>query len=247
MKLDTEGSRIHEVLQSDGIPITHFVYDYDGNLIERESFLSYTKYTYQDDKLIKEETATDPQVFSSTVYTEKSEFMTAINSTFNSYSDYGYASTGELTEKKNYLLIEGSFQYRSKCTYEYEDGKIIRKYLYNSDGKITQHVDYRYDQRGNVILEKDYSYLNADNKPKLITESTYKFDSKSNPFFIFRQVGEPGYFTNANNIIETKRISNNETLGINNNTDFTPKYEYNPLGCPVKEINGNTTYLYVYE
>ena len=247
MKPGMEGSRIHQILQKNGTMVTHFIYSADGNLSETESNLSYSRYTYSDGKLFKEETATDPNLLSSTIYNEKSEFMTAENAEINSYSDYEYAPNGQILSVKNYLKVDNGFEYRSRNTFEYENGKIVRKNLHDKTDKITQQTVYQYDAQGNVILEQSYSFLNSENKPELISEAAYRLDEKSNPFMIYSQLGVPGLFSNPNNIVEVNVTRYTEVKGFENQSVSNSYFEYNSFGYPVKETNGISTFLYVYE
>lgn len=68
---------------------------------------------------------------------------------------------------------------------------------------ITQFYTYEYDDHRNVINEKQYSYIFVEGTgPELIRETAYAYDDKNNPFTIFKETGNPGLYSNTNNIVE---------------------------------------------
>ena len=110
-----------------------------------------------------------------------------------------------------------------------------------------RYYTYEYDNNRNVTRQRQYSYLAQEGEgPVLIRETTYSFDNKNNPFFIFKQTGSPGIFSNPNNSTETSSTLFIEVPGIDKYTHSTSSYEYNPKGFPVKVTAGSTVYDYEY-
>ena len=213
---------------SDGRVVSNYKYNQQGNIAEWESTFFYHKYLYDDEgRLILSETAVDPQSFSAT-YVEKTTLMTSENATIGSYQTFDYGPDGKLAEITTYVRMDGSFVLTSTNSFEYEGEHIIRKNLRNEEGVITQFHTYEYDSRDNVKHEKYYSLV-ATEEPELISELSFRYDEKRNPFSVFKALGIPGLFSNANNIIEA-------------NTTYT----YNQNDYPVKVVSGSSEFSYSY-
>ena len=60
----------------------------------------------------------------------------------------------------------------------------------------------------------------------------YEFDNKNNPYQVFACEGNPGIYTNKNNIIKETSVSYNGTAESSSAELHT--YEYNSLDYPVK-------------
>ena len=224
-----------------------FLYNSDNKITEHQTFYFYERYTYDKlSRLIKREasiSASSMDLGSMMLY---NEIKTAANSPINFYTDFVY-SDNRLIKTINYSKDAKDFKMVSYQTFEYSNNKIKRKNLFTAESKLTQFTTFGYDVNGNVIEEKSYSYLFSDNgQPNLISESFFKFDDKPNPFRIFKELGEPGLFTNSNNIIETTGKSYVD-LPVRISTTKTT-YEYNVDGYPVKPINesGQTYITYNY-
>lgn len=230
---------------TDGKTISKFTYNTNGKIAESQSFYFCNKYTYDDNnRLIKEEVAVDPNIVSSSMPVEKTELMTSQNSTFTGYYLFEYDSAGKLVTQKNYFKKNGQYTYTSMITFEYEGDKIIKRNLHNSENTITQFYTYEYDQKGNVTKEKYYSYLFiSGTEPKLVSEVAFKYDDKNNPFIIYKDLGQPGIYSNTNNIIETSTISYVEVQGIDQFSTSQTTYQYNDNGFPIR-VNNAEEYLY---
>lgn len=222
-----DGLRIKSETSS-GRVISNYKYNQQGNIAEWESTFFYHKYLYDDEGLlILSETAIDSQSFSAT-YVEKTTLMTSENATIGSYQTFNYGPDGKLAEIKNYVRKDGSFVLTSTNSFEYEGKHIVRKNLRNEEGIITQFYTYEYDSRDNVKLEKYYSLV-ATEEPELISELSFRYDEKHNPFSVFKALGIPGLFSNANNIVEANIT-----------------YAYNQYGYPIKVLSGNSEFDYTY-
>lgn len=228
--------------------ISNYKYNNIGKIAEKEGTYFYSRYSYDnDDKLIKIETAVDASMLSSSLPVEKTELMTAENCTITSYQILKYNENGILSEIENYFKTGDKFELRSKQSFGIVNEKIARRNLHNENGEITQFNVYEYDKNGNVKNEKYYSYLFTEStQPKLISETSFKFDNKKNPFKIFNELGNPGLYTNSNNIIETNLIRHEETPGFDKNSTSNTSYEYNRNNYPIKVITGDSEYEYKY-
>lgn len=130
---------------------------------------------------------------------------------------------------------------------EYDGDLIVRWNLHNEEGTITKFYTYEYDNNGNVERGKHYSYLFIEgSEPRIISETSYKYDNKKNPFTIFKALGNPGLYTNTNNVIETNSILHEDTPGIDKYSTSKTTYEYNQENYPVKVISENSEYEYRY-
>ena len=94
---------------------------------------------------------------------------------------------------------------------------------------LTQYHDYTYDDRGNITRDDQYS---NNSVIKLAKTIIYEFDNKNNPYQVFACEGDPGVYTNKNNIIKETSVSYNGTAE-SRNTRLNV-YEYNSLDYPVK-------------
>lgn len=246
---DTPNDSIYAIRSVFGYGKTHekFIYNPIGKISEYQSFYFCSRFIYDDKgRLVRKEIATDPDMYSSVSH-ERSELMTSQNSTFTGFSIFEYELDGELKSVKNYFKKNELFEYTSMTSFEYDGDNIVKWNLHNSADVITQFYAYEYDNNSNVIKEKQYSYLFvAGPEPELIRETTYKYDSKNNPFRIYKETGTPGLYTNTNNIIETSSTLYLDTPGIDKYTTSKTNYDYNEKGFPVKVTIGTTVYEYVY-
>ena len=231
-----------------GKTTTQYVYNSQGKIAEREGLYFYHKYIYNGDgRLIKSESAMDPASFSSSSASlNKTTLMTAENSTISSYRIFQYDQE-KLIRVENYVERDEANELRSTNTFEYEGELISRKNLHNETGEITQYYIYEYDNRGNVENEKHYSYLfSQSTEPRIINENSFKYDNKNNPFKIFQAMGNPGLYSNTNNVIEVNTKRYEMTPGIPETSVSYTSYEYNQYDYPVKVIRATDSYEYRY-
>ena len=145
------------------------------------------------------------------------------------YSEFEYDSALRLTKKSNYFINSGNPQLTSYQTYDYENDKIVKSGTFNPQGLLTQYHDYIYDDNGNI--KRDDVYINNSGM-KLVQTITYEFDNKNNPYQVFACEGNPGIYTNRNNVIKETSVSYYGTDESRNSK--LNVYEYNSLGYPVK-------------
>ena len=231
-----------------GKTISRYIYNRIGRISERESRYSYDRYTYDNDgRLVKNESAIDLSSVLFSLPPYRTELMTSDNSAITNQKIYKYDQDGKLLEIKNYVKKESGLVYASMNSLEYNGNLIIRRNLHNKDGTITQFYTYEYDNIGNVKREEYYSYLFTESsEPKLISENSYKYDNRKNPFIIFEVLGIPGLYTNTNNRIETNSIFHGDVPGIDKYSTSVTTYEYNQNNYPVKVIRENDEYGYTY-
>ncbi|NOU59656.1 hypothetical protein [Marinifilum caeruleilacunae] len=238
-------SHIKSQLEGDKI-ITSFKYNESNQISETESIYFYSRYLYdQDGNLIRIESANDESLLSSVYQPTNNQLMTAENSSISSRQEFKYGEDGSLLEIEYYLMENDEFELRSKQSFEFYEGRISKRNLHNENGEITQFHVYEYDENGNVSNEKYYSFLFSDNsEAKLISETSYQYDTHNNPFRIYEALAYPGLYSNTNNIIETRFISHQEVPP--NIETSTSTYEYNENGYPVKVISENSEFEYQY-
>lgn len=233
---------------SHGKTISMYIYNSIGKIAEREGLYFYSRYSYDNDgRLIKQESAMDPSMLSSSSHVEKTELMTSQKCAISSYKIFKYDQDEKLIEIKNYSKNDRDFVYTSMKSFEYDGDLIVRRNLHNKVGTITQFNTYEYDNNGNVERKKYYSYLFTEgSEPRIISETSFRYDNKKNPFIIFKVLGRPGLYTNTNNVIETNSISHVDTPGIDKYSTSKTTYEYNRKYYPVKVISENSEYEYKY-
>lgn len=242
--------RLLKKIRYDGYIIEEISYDQNMLVDQVYSTSFYRRFHYnQDLKLIKEEVAVSPDLFSSSVIPGSThEFVDPDKTGISMYHLYEYDGSGRLSVRLNYIPKVGNDELRSKSMFEYNDNNLISKILlYNSDNEVTQFRTYLYDSNNNVIEEDYYTYLfiTSGAAPEQVAKITYEYDSFHNPFKIFEQGGNPGINTNTNNIIKTKTVHYESAPGIPAVSETTTSYEYNlETGFPVRVINGEE---YIYE
>ena len=228
-------------ISSNGAIVHRYLYDQSGKLMEENCLLYFQKYIYDNNRLVKVESAFDRNIHSSLFIEPRTEFMTSKNSAVDSYDLFHYDEVGRLSKTEHYFNETGSgFEYRSMRTLEYEGINIVRVNLHDPTGQITQYHVYTYDKNGNVTCDKHYSNL-FGSKDELLNEIFFKYDNYKNPYRILSMIGSPGLHSNTNNIIETYTKTGSDKIPNGKTT-----YEYNKNGYPVKEITDNSMFEYNY-
>ena len=249
-KMEVISFGIKEII-SQGKTHSRFLYNSSGKISESQSLIFYERFTYDKmNRLVKAENAADPSLLSSSYqpWADKTELMSANNCEISQYELFIYDQSGKRTSIENYNKKNGNFTYGSKKTFEYEGDRVVKMNYHQNNGEINAFNVYTYDTGGNIASEVYYSnnYQGAS-KPTRIYETKFKYDSKNNPFYIFKETGDPGLYTNPNNIIETTSISYTDVPGFENPTIAKTSYEYNRNGYPVKVTDESKSFWeYIY-
>jgi len=237
-------------IKNDGYIIEEITYNNNNLVSEVNSTLFWRKFYYNNDnKLIKQEVASDPNSLSSLAPSSPiRDFVDPEKTGISMYNIYEYDIYGRLIKQLNYLPKDGVDELRSINTFEYNDnGLISTELLHDGDNVLTQFRTYVYDSNGNVVEEDYYSYLfiPEGTGPKHLSKITYEYDSYLNPYKIFEQLGSPGLYTNLNNIIKRKTINYDPSPGIDAVSISESTYEYNEeTKYPTRVINGEE---FIYE
>jgi hypothetical protein len=245
IEYSTDNEHIKTV-SANGAIVHQYLYDVEGRIVEENCLMYFQKYLYDNDKLVKIESAFDRSGLSSSFPAERrTEFMTSKNSIADTYSLYKYDKAGKLEKTEYYFNETGKgFELRSTRTYEYEGSFIVKQSLYNHKFESAGYDVYTYDDHGNVINEKNYSNNFIPNE--LINEKSYKYDNYKNPYQILSIIGVPGLWTNANNIVETTVTRHYEVQGFDKYSTSNNTYEYNKNGYPVKVNESGNVFEYNY-
>ncbi|MGI6049136.1 MAG: hypothetical protein ACOYEG_14210, partial [Petrimonas sp.] len=236
---------IKSVISSDGKIISRYIYNQNKFIDELQSPYYWNKYEYDNNgRLIREFYHINWQLMSSSYYNPNQELklMTSTSTEFNQYKDYEYDNFGKLKVIKYYGNANGEMVQSTLITFEYENEHIIKRIFTDHKSAVTRFETYEYDSKGNVLKEKNYSLFSRE-EPQLTSETTYKYDNKNNPYRVFYQTGQPGLYTNRNNIIE-KTYSSFEDIdrGVERKSTIITSYTYNSKGFPVKvDSNGSVS------
>lgn len=227
-----------------GIVVEEISYN-SYNLVSEVNGTSFWRKFYYNDKnkLIKEESAINPERFSSaTPATPSDEFVDPDKIGISMSQFYEYDNDDRLIRQLNYIPEDGQFELRSVRTFEYNERNLISKaLLHDSNGEVTHFKTYLYDGAGNVKEVNFYSYLFIPEGagPKHLWKTTYEYDSYFNPYKIFEQSANPGINTNLNNIIKTHTINYDPVAGFPVTVDSETSYEYDKkTRFPVRVVDG---------
>jgi len=205
---------------------------YNSNCLVYEStepFL-YKKFSYGAQNVLnKVEVAYSLNPFSCVMIPGQSQESDPRKASVSEYSEFKYDDDLRLTKKLNYFINNGNPQLTSYQIYDYENDKIVRLSTFNPQGILIQYHDYKYDDNGNIT--RDDQYISSSDI-KLVNTTTYEFDNKNNPYQVFACEGNPGKYTNRNNIITETSVSYYGTSESHNTR--VNVYEYNTLDYPVK-------------
>jgi len=190
----------------------------------------YNKYTYDSQNTLRKvETAYSFDPLSCAAISGTSLEADPRKAKISQYSELEYDNILRLIKKSIYYINNSTSKLISYQTYDYVNDKIVKLSIFNPQGLLTQYDIYTYDDNGNVT--KDDQYTN-NSGIKLVKSVICEFDNKNNPYQVFTCEGNPGIYTNMNNIIKDTSVSYNGTAESRSTTVHT--YEYNSLDYPVK-------------
>lgn len=205
---------------------------YNSNCLIYESTepFMYKRFSYDARNILnKVEVAYSFSPFSCVMIPGQSLESDPRKASISQFSEFEYDDVLRLTKKSDYFINNGNLQLTSYQTYDYENNHIIKSSTFNPQGLLTQYHDYGYDNSGNIIRDDQYS---NNTVLKLLNTMIYEFDDKNNPYQVFACEGNPGIYTNKNNIIKETSISYNGTA--ESRSTRISVYEYNNLDYPVK-------------
>jgi hypothetical protein len=207
-------------------------FTYNSNYLIHESTEPYTykKYSYDAQKiLIKVESANSFSLFNCAMIPGQSLETDPRKAKITAYSEFEYDNSLRLIKKSNYFINNATRQLTSYHIYEYENDMIVKLSTYNPQGKLTEYHNYSYDYNGNMT--RDDQFISTP-VIQLVNTKIFEFDNKNNPYRVFASEGDPGLYTNKNNIITETSISYHGTDESRSTKLHT--YEYNSLDFPVK-------------
>jgi hypothetical protein len=211
---------------------------YNSNCLIYESTepYMYERYSYDNqNRLKKVEVAVSFSAFSCVMIPGQSLESDPRKASVSQYSEFEYNDASLLIKKTNYFISGGHHNLGSFQTYDYLNDKIVKSNTFNPQGELTTYHEYTYDERGNVIRDDLYT---KSPTMKLFLTMTYAYDNKNNPYQIFAAEGNPGKYTNKNNIVS----ETSEYLTTLSKETRTNVYEYNDLDYPVKINNLDCLY-----
>lgn len=155
------------------------------------------------------------------------------------YSQFEYDASGKIYKKSDGYYADGVAKLNAYKMYEYQNGHISAIQVYTASNVLTQRYVFTYN--GENLIHKDHYVTNADGTERLYSTYDYTLDDHFNPYILFAIEGEPGKYTNVNNILsETVKYYSNGVLSSTYTYDYA--YEYNTAGYPSKM--NNMSYIY---
>ncbi len=218
-----------------------FTYNDSGFIDEVKSKLIYKKYAYNPmGQLVSVDVYSDPAIVSSSSFViEESrnrkewagpDILEKSHSTY-----YKYDKDGQLIESSNYLGYN---------LYTYEQSR-ISKMTYYHDGVISSIIEFKYDRKGN--LKERLNYQVSENQEKLLMrKTTFKYDTKKNPYASFHNPVIPGLYSNPNNVLWSESTTSFRIEGMADQTHSESfSYTYDTDAYPITK-NRCTQLLYEY-
>ena len=206
------------------------IYNSDYLIYESTEPFTYKKFSYNtQNTLSKVEQAFSFDAFSCVMVPGQSLESDPRKAKISQYSEFEYDDNLRLIKKSTYFINNGNSQLNYFHTYDYVNDKIVKLNMFNPQGLLIQYNSYVYDDNGNIIRDDLYS---NNSGIELIESVIYEFDNKNNPYRVFACEGEPGIYTNTNNITKETSVYYNGTAESGSTRIHT--YEYNSLDYPVK-------------
>jgi len=225
-------------INSGDLAVHGLIYNSDYLIHESTEPFTYKKFSYNtQNTLSKVEQAFSFSSFSCVMLADQSPESDPRKAKISQYSEFEYDADLRLTKKSTYFISNGNSELNYYHTYDYLNDKIIKLNMFNPQGLLIQYDSYVYDDNGNIIRDDQYS---NNSGIKLIYSVIYEFDNKNNPYRVFACEGEPGIYTNKNNITKETSVYYNDTAESGSTRIHT--YEYNSLDYPVKIDNLECVY-----
>jgi hypothetical protein len=235
-------------VKTGGYVVEQYSYNNDNLIEEVRGTMFYRKFNYSNGRLTKEEMAASPDLSSSSSMINRShDLIDPSKVKISMYLLYEYDMNDRLARKLCYVDESGTFVFRSMITYEYNENNLVSKSLLcDSDSTVTQYFTYRYDSNGNVIEEDYYYYLfiPPGTGPKHSYNKVFEYDTFFNPYAVLIQTGDPGLYTNSNNITRVKFQSFEQVPGLPDSKETINSYKYNnESGYPIS-LNETEEFIY---
>jgi hypothetical protein len=225
-------------LNSGDLTVHGLTYNSSYLIYESMEPYMYNKYTYDSQNTLRKvETAYSFNPLSCVAIPGTSQEADPRKASISQYLEFEYNDALRLIKRSNYFVNGGNPKLVSFQTYDYVNDRIVKISSFNTQGQMTQYNNYTYDENGNVTRDDLYAIGTVS---KLLRTMIYEFDNKNNPYQVFSSEGEPGKYTNRNNIIKETYVSYSGTVETRNTTQHT--YEYNSLDYPVKIDNLDCIY-----
>lgn len=217
-------------VNSGNLAVHGLTYNSDYLIHESTEPFTYKKFSYNTQNILsKVEQAFSFNAFSCVMIPGQSLESDPRKAGISQYSEFDYNTDLRLIKKSTYFINNGNSELNYYHTYDYLNDKIIKLNMFNPQGLLIQYDSYVYDDNGNIIRDDQYS---NNSGIKLIYSGIYEFDNKNNPYQVFACEGEPGIYTNKNNITKETSVYYNGTAESGYTTIHT--YEYNSLNYPVR-------------
>lgn len=217
-------------INSGDLAVHGLTYNSNCLIFESTQPFRYKRFSYDaQNTLTKVEVAYSFNPFSCVMIPGQSLESDPRKASVSEYSEFQYDDALRLTKKLNYFINNGNPQLTYFQTYDYANNKIVKSSTFNAQGELTNYHDYTYDDNGNITKDDQYS---NNSGLKLINTIIYEFDNKNNPYQVFACEGNPGIYSNKNNIIKETFVSYIGPAESRNTKMYV--YKYNNLDYPVK-------------
>ncbi|WP_157972192.1 hypothetical protein [Pleomorphovibrio marinus] len=187
-------------VEMEGKPSELLDYDNQGRIRTFSSSMFYRGYHYDaQGQLAREEVTVSPDSFRSYMPIDgERDWADPEKHGISGHSTYVYDEAGKI-ERIAYFFSPQD-ELRSTRAFVYgTDGFVERMNLYDGEEVLRQYWTYGYDGKGN-LTEENY-YVLQEGETIHMTRTQYAFDSNPNPYRVLAATGNPGIFSNPNNIV----------------------------------------------
>lgn len=214
----------------DGLLIKHVLYGLPGKKI------SENNYSYDiNGRLLKMETSMDlSSSYSGSAWSY-------------GYTEYNYNMAGRISEEKNYLQTNNTYELRSRIKSVYDiNGRLISRAMSLPDDTPIMLTTYQYNSKGNIVFQEEYRYNNTALE-RQFSYSYDDYDNKKNPYRGISGLVLP-FTVNQNNIQQMTVTNYIVTPGTPVVTINKTEYKsYNSEGLPVHVFQNGTNFRYEYQ
>lgn len=194
-----EGPLLQRV-EMEGKPSELLEYDNLGRIRTFSSSMFYRSYHFDaEGQLSREDVTISPDSFRSYVPIDgERDWADPEKHGISGYSTYFYDERGKIERIVYFISPQDGL--RSTRAFVYgTDGFVERMNLYDAQEVLQQYWTYAYDGRGN-LSEENY-FVMQEGETIHMTRTEYSFDNNPNPYRVLAVTGNPGIYTNPNNIV----------------------------------------------